>query len=59
MPDPTTTADTRTPKQLMTQWRKIAEIKRGLVRDGLADGNATPAELLEKIRLAVPKELFE
>lgn len=59
MSDTTATGDTRTPKQLMTQWRKIAEIKRGLVRDGLADGNATPADLLEKIRQAIPKELFE
>ena len=59
MPDPTPShADARSPRELMTQWRKLAELKRGLVRDGLCNGNATPAELLACIRGLIPPDLF-
>jgi len=42
----------------MTQWRKLAELKRGLVRDGLCNGNATPAEIVNCIRGLIPADLF-
>lgn len=50
--------DSRTTKQVMAQWRKLQELKRSLVRDGLADGDTKPADLLKKVREAIPSDLF-
>ena len=50
--------DTRSTKTLLTQWRKLEEIRRSLVRNGLLDGNATPGELVEALRKAIPVEVF-
>lgn len=51
-------ADARTPQQVMTQWRKFAELKRALVRDGKCDGDATPATVLATIRTLIPPDIF-
>lgn len=60
MQDPTSpNADARTPRELMTQWRKLTELKRSLVRDGLANGDATPSQVIDVIRNAIPVDLFE
>jgi len=51
--------DIRTANQVMRQWDKLEQIKRGLVKQGLLNGDATPAMVIAKIRELVPAELFE
>jgi len=50
--------DTRTTKQLITQWRKLEEIRRSLVRAGIINGDATPAEIVQALRIAIPPGTF-
>jgi len=51
--------DTRTTKQLITQWRKLEEIRRSLVRTGVINGDATPADIVNALRTAIPFGTFE
>lgn len=55
MPTPT---DDRSAQKVMRQWEKLMTIKNQLVKQGLLDGNATPTQVLDKIRSMVPPELF-
>ncbi len=50
--------DTRTTKILLTQWRKLEEIRRSLVRNGLVAGDATPADIVAALRTAIPVNVF-
>lgn len=50
--------DTRSTKTLLTQWRKLEEIRRSLVRNGLVSGDATPAEIVNALRTAIPPDVF-
>lgn len=50
--------DIRDNATVLTQWRKLQEIKRAMVRDGKCDGDATPAKVLEAIRAEIPPNLF-
>lgn len=50
--------DTRTTKQLITEWRKLEEIRRSLVRNGLINGDAKPADIVRALRTAIPPDTF-
>lgn len=50
--------DTRTTKQLITEWRKLEEIRRSLVRNGLISGDAKPADIVSALRKAIPAGTF-
>lgn len=50
--------DTRSTKTLLTQWRKLEEIRRSLVRNGLVNGDASPAEIVSALRKAIPTDVF-
>lgn len=50
--------DNRTAKQLLTEYRKIDDLKKSLVRQGVLNGDATPAEVIEAIRKIIPIDLF-
>lgn len=52
------TTDTRSAKELLTQWRKLKEVRQSLVRQGLVDGDATPAEVLAALRKMIPPDVF-
>lgn len=52
------TADTRTMQQVVTQFRKVQELKRALVKAGTLNGDATPAQVLAAIRNQIPPDLF-
>lgn len=51
--------DKRTTKQLLTQWRKLEEIRRSLVRNGLVNGDASPADIVNALRKAIPPGTFD
>ncbi len=48
----------RTNAQLMTQWRKIQEVKRQLIKEGIVNGDATPTQVIAAIEHAIPEDLF-
>jgi len=50
--------DERTAREVMRQWEKLAQVKRALVKDGALDGNATPQQVIDKIRALIPADLF-
>jgi hypothetical protein len=50
--------DTRSTKELLTQWRKLEELRRSLVRQGLVSGDAGPAEVLDALRKMIPPDVF-
>jgi len=54
-----TSADTRTASQVMRQWEKLEAVKRSLVKSGMLSGDATPAQVLEKLRTLVAPDLFQ
>ena len=56
MPEPNT--DTRTVSQTIRQWEKVEQIKRSLVKAGLLSGDATPAQVLAKVREVISADLF-
>lgn len=60
MPDQTDAAgkDIRTNATVVTQWRKLQEIKRGLIKDGKCDGDANASTVLAKLRAEIPPGLF-
>lgn len=51
-------SDTRSTAELFKQWRKLAEVQRNLMKNGLLSANATPAEVIAKLREVVPPEIF-
>jgi hypothetical protein len=54
----TTTTDPRTTKELLTEWRKLDELRKSLVRQGLLDGDAPPAEVIATLRKVLPPDVF-
>lgn len=50
--------DTRSTTELFKQWRKLAEVQRNLTKNGLLSANATPAEVIAKLRDVIPAEIF-
>lgn len=58
---PTTPApgtDSRTNREVITQWKKLQEIKRQLLKEGTVTGDATPSEVLAAIRTQIPADLL-
>lgn len=55
---PQTEADSRTNREVITQWKKLQEIKRQLMKEGTVTGDATPAAVLEAIRAQIPADLL-
>lgn len=51
-------SDERTTAQVMRQWEKLENVKRQLVKQGLLTGDATPAQVIQKIREIVPPDIF-
>ena len=54
----TTTADTRSAAQLFKEWRKLEEVRRNLTKQGLLNGNATPDDVIDTLRKAIPPAVF-
>ena len=48
----------RTNAQLMTQWRKVQEVKRQLMKEGIVNGDASPTQVIAAIAAAIPEDLF-
>lgn len=46
--------DRRTIKQLLTEYRKLEEVRRALVRQGRLNGDATPHEIIAELRRTIP-----
>lgn len=55
---PTEQHDKRNAATLIRQYELIQKIKRELVKAGQLNGNATPGDIIEKLRLVVPQELW-
>lgn len=53
-----TNGDTRSTTELFKQWRKLAEVQRNLTKNGLLSANATPAEVIAKLREVIPPDVF-
>lgn len=53
-----TNGDTRSTVELFKQWRKLAEVQRNLTKNGLLNANATPAEVIAKLREVIPPDVF-
>jgi len=53
-------ADTVQPSttKLLRAWERIATIKNQLVKAGILNGDATPAQVLAKLKEVVPTELL-
>lgn len=59
MPNPVNpTDDSRTNREVITQWKKLQEIKRQLLKEGTVTGDATPADVLSAIRAQIPSDLL-
>lgn len=54
-PEPT---DSRSTQQVVSQFRKLREIKRDLVKEGTVNGDATPRQVLQALRDSIPEDLF-
>jgi len=50
--------DSRSTQQVVTQFRKIQDLKRILIKDGIINGDATPAQVLAVLRIQIPQDLF-
>lgn len=50
--------DKRSTAELFKQWRKLAEVQRNFTKNGLLSANATPAEVIAKLREQIPADLF-
>lgn len=53
-----TNGDSRSTAELFKQWRKLAEVQRNLTKNGLLSANATPAEVIAKLREVIPPDVF-
>ena len=54
-----TGTDERSAANVIRQYEKLNAIKNQLIKQGLLDGNATPAMVLAKLREVVPADLFK
>jgi len=43
---------------VMRQWEKLQQIQRALVKQGIVSGDATPQQVLDKLRTTIPADLF-
>lgn len=50
--------DIRTNQTVLTQYRKLCELKRHMVRDGVLNGDAKMADVLAAVRSLVPPNLI-
>lgn len=50
--------DLRTNLMVLRQFEKVEQIKRRMIKAGLLRPDATPAEVVEAMRAAVPPDLF-
>jgi len=50
--------DSRTNSELMRQWKKLQEVKRSLVKEGVVNGDATAAQVLTAVRQQIPTDLL-
>ena len=55
---PENNTDKRTTSQTIRQWEKVEQIKRSLVKAGLLSGDATPSQVLAKVREVISCDLF-
>lgn len=55
MPTPT---DTRSASTVLRQWEKIQSTKAKLIKMGALDETATPAQVIDALRVQIPAELF-
>jgi len=46
------------PTKLLRAWERLNTIKTQLVKSGLLNGDATPAQVLAKLKEVVPPELM-
>jgi len=51
--------DTRTANQLLRQHEKLAKVRRELVKQGLLNGDAKPADVISCIRAQIPADMFQ
>lgn len=50
--------DERSAREVMTQWRKLNEVKRQLVKQGALNDDATPAQVIDMLRTQIPPDVF-
>lgn len=50
--------DTRSTAELFKQWRKLMEVQRTLTKNGLLSANATPEQVVAKLRETIPADIF-
>jgi hypothetical protein len=50
--------DNRSTTELFKQWRKLSEVQRNLTKNGLLSANATPSEVIAKLREVIPPDVF-
>lgn len=55
---PETADDKRNAATLIRQYELLNKIKRDLVKQGLLNGDATPGQILEKLRTVIPPNLW-
>ena len=55
---PPTAQDQRTAATVVRQYEHIAKIKRDLAKQGLLNGDATPHDVIEKLRTLIPPDLW-
>jgi hypothetical protein len=53
-----TGADTRSNKQLLTEWRKLNDLKRQLVKEGHLSGDCNLSQMLAEIRKQLPPNVL-
>lgn len=44
--------------KLLRAWERLSVIKNQLVKQGLLNGDATPAAVLEKLKQVIPTEML-
>lgn len=52
------TTDVRDANQLLKEWRKLQDVKRSLIKQGLLTDEATPAQVIDALRQTIPQDLF-
>lgn len=50
--------DVRDNKTVLSQWRKLQEIKRALIKEGKVSGDAAAAQVLAAVRAEIPPDLL-
>lgn len=50
--------DTRSAGALLSQWRTLKTVKNDLIKEGILNGDATTAEVVQTLRELMPVEQF-